>query len=342
MTRRHFVNNAPQLTLSASITSSATSLTVSGSFSGWPTQFPYFATLDLGLLSEEIILVSNVVGTTATITRAQDGTPAVSHAAGATLDFTVVAADFDEANSHVNSNSGVHGVSGSVVGTNDTQTLSNKTLSSPTLTGTLSGAGAINTTGSITTTAGVTGATVAATGGVSGASFTAAANGKLSGVLASSSYTSETAATTAGANVTGAVVWLTAPTTGPVGLYVYSGTAWVHISSGGFDTGWVNMTSIQAGWSNDSTVPQARQIGDVVYMVGGVVNATFNSTGFTTAIFLPSAVAAPPNTRVLKIARSSTSLSSEARLLVDRSVQVNTSAASGNAFRFDGMFYVAN
>jgi hypothetical protein len=42
-----------------------------------------------------------------------------------------VAADFDEANAHVNANSGVHGAAGAVVGTTDTQTLTHKTLTTP-------------------------------------------------------------------------------------------------------------------------------------------------------------------------------------------------------------------
>lgn len=138
MTRRYYVNNAPQQTLASSITNSATSLNIAGSFSGWPVQFPFYATIDIGQLSEEIVLVTNIVGSTATITRAQDGSAAVSHAAGATLDFTVVAKDFDETNAHVNANTGVHGVSGNVVGTSDAQTLTNKTIDKALLTGDIS------------------------------------------------------------------------------------------------------------------------------------------------------------------------------------------------------------
>lgn len=150
MTRRHYVNNAPQQTLASSITNSAATCAVAGTFSGWPTQFPFYATIDLGQLSEEIVLVTNITGTTASITRAQDGTAAVSHTAGATIDFTVGAADFDEANAHVNANAGVHGVSGNVVGDSDNQTLTNKTLTDPTVNGAaVSGAwtGTVNATG---------------------------------------------------------------------------------------------------------------------------------------------------------------------------------------------------
>jgi hypothetical protein len=165
MARRHYVNNAPQQLISAQINNVATTLTVP-SFASWPTQFPFYATLELGTVAEEIVLVTNIVAQTATITRAQDGSAAITHLAGATFDFTVVSADYDEANAHVNGTAGVHGVSGSVVGTSDVQTLSNKTLSAPVITG----AGSV-ATGALTATGPANlngGATVQGTLGVSG------------------------------------------------------------------------------------------------------------------------------------------------------------------------------
>jgi hypothetical protein len=244
MARRYYVNNAPTLTLASPITSGATSLTVSATFAGYPVTFPYFVTLDYGTLSEEIVSVTNVVGTTATIVRGQDGTPAISHSAGATLDFTTVAKDYDEANAHVNASTGVHGISGSVTGTSDNQTLTNKTISSPVWTGTATGAGAVNTTGAITTTAGITGGSLttagaasvgslASTGAVSGTSVSATGNGAVAGVLTPKQYANEAAATAAGVNVAGNVVYLTAPTTGPVGLYLYVGGAWTPLTQFG-------------------------------------------------------------------------------------------------------------
>jgi hypothetical protein len=238
MARRYYVNNAPTLTLASPITSGATSLTVSATFAGYPVTFPYFVTLDYGTLSEEIVSVTNVVGTTATIVRGQDGTPAISHSAGATLDFTTVAKDYDEANAHVNASTAVHGISGSVVGTSDSQTLSNKTIASPTLTGTAGGAGGLSIGGTIVTTAGITGASLTTAGALSAGaasvtSLTATGNGTVTGVITPKQYANEAAATAGGANVAGNVVYLTAPTTGPVGLYLYTGGAWTPLTAFG-------------------------------------------------------------------------------------------------------------
>ena len=133
VTRRYYANAAPQRTLASGITSSATSCAISGTFTGWPTQFPFFAALEYGTANVEIVSVTNIVGTTATIARGQGGTVAISHNAGSTMDQVAVAQDFDEANAHAVATSGVHGVASTIVGTTDAQTLTNKTLTSPTI-----------------------------------------------------------------------------------------------------------------------------------------------------------------------------------------------------------------
>lgn len=137
MSVRHFIDNAPAVTLSAGINGTATSFVVSA-VAGLPS-LPFLATIDRGTASAEQILVTAIVGTTLTVTRNDNGLGAFSHAAGAALEHTANARDFSEANTHVNASSGVHGLSGAVVGTTDTQTLSNKTLSSPAWAGTSTG-----------------------------------------------------------------------------------------------------------------------------------------------------------------------------------------------------------
>jgi len=132
--RRFYALNAPQQQISGQIASGATSVSVP-SFTGWPTQFPFYAALEIGTGSLEIVSVTNIVGTTATIARGQRGTAAIAHPLGATIDMVAVDQDYDEANAHSSSTSGVHGVAGAVAGLTDVQTLTNKTLDKAKFTG---------------------------------------------------------------------------------------------------------------------------------------------------------------------------------------------------------------
>ncbi len=98
----------------------------------------YTVVIDPDTALEEIVDVSNYSsGNTLTIARNRDGSSAVAHSAGAVVRHMIIGRDLQEANDHIEASTGVHGVSGSVVGTTSTQTLSNKTISAAdnTLTG---------------------------------------------------------------------------------------------------------------------------------------------------------------------------------------------------------------
>lgn len=140
MAVRHYSNTATEAALASSIAAADTSLTVSA-FTGYPAA-PFTIAIERDTSNEEILLVTSVSGSTLTVSRAYDGTIARSHSAGAPVLHVTVAGDFAEANAHVNQASGVHGVSGALVGVTDVQTLTNKTLAAPTLTGTTQAASA--------------------------------------------------------------------------------------------------------------------------------------------------------------------------------------------------------
>ena len=141
MTTRKYSSRSQQTTLASALTSSATSATiVSGtSLLGGVTISAgqtFTVVIDPDTALEEIVDVTAVATNTLTITRNIDGSSGVAHSAGAVVRHMAIGRDYREANTHIETSSGVHGIAStsSVVGTTDTQTLTNKTLTAPTIT----------------------------------------------------------------------------------------------------------------------------------------------------------------------------------------------------------------
>ena len=143
--RRSYAGGAKQTQLTTVLNGTTAALTIEcADLSNYPTGAagPFYVVVDRNQVTEEKILCSSRSGNTLTVFsdglttgRGADDTVVVSHGVNAELEHVFTATDADEANAHVNANSGVHGVVGGVVGTSDTQTLSNKTLTDPTING---------------------------------------------------------------------------------------------------------------------------------------------------------------------------------------------------------------
>jgi hypothetical protein len=164
MTTRQYSSRSQQSTLTGSITSIDTTMTVvsgTGLLGGVtiPGGRTYTLVIDVDTALEEIVDATAVSTNTFTITRARDGSSAQAHSAGAVVRHMAIGRDFRDANLHAEAaasyNDGdgnahtMHGIGsgeGNVVGTDKTQTLTNKTLVAPAL-GTPASGVLTNTTG---------------------------------------------------------------------------------------------------------------------------------------------------------------------------------------------------
>lgn len=126
---RYYSSTATPKSLSTAINTVVTQMTVNNT-TGLPIpSFPFTLVIDPDGASEEIVSVTASAGNVLTIARAQDGSSAFEHLAGAVVKHMVTARDLQEPQNHMNTGIAVHGIAGSVVGTSDTQTLTNKSIS---------------------------------------------------------------------------------------------------------------------------------------------------------------------------------------------------------------------
>jgi hypothetical protein len=155
MSARVYGGGAAATTLSSGITSGATSIPVADA-STWPSSGAFSVVIDKGLSGEEKVLIASRSGNTLTATtRGYDGTSAAAHLSAATIQCCGTAIDFQEANDHINATTG-HGATGAVMGTTNSQTVTNKTiaLGSNTVSGTTAQFNTANTDGDFATLAG--------------------------------------------------------------------------------------------------------------------------------------------------------------------------------------------
>jgi hypothetical protein len=154
MTVRKYTSRSQQTTLSSAVTSGATVIPVTNAstllagttISAGQT---FVVVIDPDTALEEIVEITSASSNNLTVTRAVDmsGASAQDHSSGAVVRHMIIGRDLRESNLHIeatgayNDGTGTHamhglGVSdGVVVGTDAVQTLTNKTLTAPVLTG---------------------------------------------------------------------------------------------------------------------------------------------------------------------------------------------------------------
>jgi hypothetical protein len=139
MTTRKYSSRSQQTTLSAALTSSATSATVvsgSGLLGGITISAGELFTvvIDPDTALEEIVDVSAISTNTLTIVRGIDGSTGQAHSAGAVVRHMAIGRDYREANTHIENTTTAHGLTiADVVKTTDTGTVTSTMIANGTI-----------------------------------------------------------------------------------------------------------------------------------------------------------------------------------------------------------------
>lgn len=109
-----------------------------------------------------------------------------------------------------------------------------------------------------------------------------------------------------------------------------------------FDTGWLNITSLQTGWTAGvgGNIPQVRQIGNRVYLQGNISDSLFTTSSFLLVANIPAGIALPTGTRLFPIAGP---VARQARLVAGAStIEFTAASASTITYGLDSISYMTN